>query len=161
MSYRKWKNLSNTPTYKSWSSMINRCVKSIDPHHKKYYSDTGVCERWLSSYDDFVDDVGFRPPGTSLDRWPDKRGRYEPGNVRWATHEQQTNNAKQNIVLAIGMFTGTVAEWGRALKRPYREDKTIYSRLEKGWTPYEALFTPIVQGVNQFTVSERAQEPGA
>jgi hypothetical protein len=155
---RKWKHPTNTPTYKSWNGMIRRC-NTTDPHHFKYYHGVVVCERWFNSYDNFVADMGLRPPGTSIDRYPDKRGAYEPGNCRWATQEQQTNNARQNVVLNIGMFTGTVAQWTRALKRPYREDKTVYLRLDKGWTPYEALFTPVTKGANQFTVAQRAIEP--
>jgi len=153
--YRKWKNLSNTPEYKSWSSLVYRCVKSKDPHHRKYYGDVVVCKRWLNSFDAFVEDMGPRPPGTSLDRWPNKRGAYKPSNCRWATQEQQTNNAKQNVRINLGLFTGTVAEWDRALKRPYRQDKTVYLRLSKGWTSYEALFTPVIKGANQFTAAQR------
>jgi hypothetical protein len=155
---KKWKNPSNTPTYKSWTGMIRRC-HTTDPHHFKYYGGVVVCERWMNSYDDFVVDMGLRPEGTSIDRYPNHKGAYEPGNCRWATKEQQTNNMKKNVVLDIGMFTGTVAEWSRALKRPYREDKTLYYRLENGWTPYEALFTPIIKGANQFTAAPKAVMP--
>lgn len=36
--------------------------------------------------------MGPCPQGMSLDRWPDKEGNYEPGNVRWATHSEQNHN---------------------------------------------------------------------
>lgn len=53
-----------------------------------------VCERWRNSFVDFLADVGPRPPGKTLDRWPDKNGNYEPGNVRWATPKQQGRNTR-------------------------------------------------------------------
>jgi hypothetical protein len=44
------------------------------------------------SFENFLRDMGERPEGKTLDRWPDNRGGYFPWNCRWATgHEQQVN----------------------------------------------------------------------
>jgi len=53
-----------------------------------------VCERWLNSFEDFLADIGLRPEGMTLDRYPDPYGNYEPGNCRWATWEEQNNNKR-------------------------------------------------------------------
>ena len=76
--------------------MITRCESTM-PKLYKLYGATGiqVCERWRTSFENFLADVGRAPsPKHSLDRWPDNAGNYEPGNVRWATASQQAFNRR-------------------------------------------------------------------
>lgn len=84
---------SQTPTWKSWKCMHERCT---DPRNASYarYGARGiaVCERW-SNFLNFLEDMGERPPGDyQIDRInPD--GNYEPGNCRWLTRVE--NNARK------------------------------------------------------------------
>jgi hypothetical protein len=84
---------ANTPIYRLWKSMKNRCFNV----NNKSYLDYGgrgitVCERWLK-FENFFADMGERPQGKSLDRI-NNNGGYEPSNCRWATSKQQVHNRR-------------------------------------------------------------------
>lgn len=85
--------MRSSPEYRSWVAMLGRCR---NPQHKDYPRWGGkgitVCPEWSDSFESFYAHVGPRPPGTTLDRYPDASGNYEPGNVRWATPKQQARN---------------------------------------------------------------------
>lgn len=89
--------LGGTPTYRSWYSMLQRCTNPEDIGWK-HYGGRGirVCERWMSLAM-FVEDMGLRPPGATLDRC-DTNGNYEPGNCRWTTVVEQNRNRTSNVL---------------------------------------------------------------
>jgi hypothetical protein len=75
--------------------MKQRCLNPNNKNYKDYGGDgITVCERWIK-FENFLEDMGERPIGTTLDRFPNKRGNYEPGNCRWATLSEQNKNRRQ------------------------------------------------------------------
>lgn len=90
-----------TPTYRSWRSMKLRCT---NPNATGYlrYGGRGitVCERWLNSFEAFLEDLGTRPDRTSLGRIKGDLG-YFPGNVEWQTNEQQCAERDARKMVAV------------------------------------------------------------
>jgi hypothetical protein len=76
--------------------MKARCINSKADNYE-YYGGRGVkvCKRWLHSFANFFTDIGKKPSSKhTLDRYPDKDGDYKPGNCRWATMKEQSNNRR-------------------------------------------------------------------
>jgi len=129
----------NTPTWRSWSAMKARCFRPTATAYDRYGGrGISVCERWRVNFENFLADMGERPHGTSLDRI-DNDGDYEPGNCRWATPKQQTQNqrtAANAVMLTMWGETRCVSEWARTLGM---DDATIAYRINAGWPVEKAL----------------------
>lgn len=86
-------NKSDHPLYNTWLLMHERCE---NPYSRKYkdYGRRGikVCERW-KDFHKFVDDMGDKPDGHTLNRKDNSRG-YSPENCNWETHDRQRLNQR-------------------------------------------------------------------
>lgn len=90
---------SKMAEYNIRACIIQRCENS---RHTAYHNYGGrgirICERWRKSFNVFLADVGPRPsPVHTLDRL-DNDGDYEPGNVKWATADEQAKNRNRSGV---------------------------------------------------------------
>lgn len=112
----------NDAIYRIWQGMIQRCTNPKNPKYS-YYGGRGisVCDRW-GKFENFLHDMGERPKGLTLDRFPDKNGNYELSNCRWATWKQQQNNRSNNLSINIPDLSETYG-----VKRA-----TLYRRFHAG-----------------------------
>lgn len=128
-----------SPTYKSWEAMMGRCYKEYDDHYPRYGA-AGIIvhERW-HDFNNFIADMGERPKGKTIDRFPNKKGNYEPGNCRWATNKQQQRNLSTNVKVAYKGETKLLVEWSEKLGFDYFR---AWARLKAGVPAEMAFFEP-------------------
>lgn len=133
--------LSNSTTYKTWLSMKSRCKKRYSYSDGLDYVAKGikVCERWSNSFKFFLEDMGIRPEGTSIDRI-NPNGDYTPDNCRWATIEQQANNKNSNLFITHNGIKKTYAQWSRILNG---SNNIVSQRINNGWTEEKAINTTV------------------
>ena len=129
-----------TPEYLAWVEMKRRCTKyNRSTAHRYIGRGISVCNRWANSFENFFSDLGFKPtPKHSLERL-DNDGRYEPGNVVWATIEQQVFNRCTTRRVTFNGKTLSLAGWAREVGMKHRA--VLYFRLKKGWSIEKALIS--------------------
>lgn len=74
-----------------------RAAPGTRDHRNYVLRGIGCCARWDpkqgGSFQAFLDDMGMRPEGTTLDRIDNDAG-YAPTNCRWATPKEQRANQR-------------------------------------------------------------------
>lgn len=129
--------MHGTPTYNTWCAMKQRCNYQEGEAYE-FYGARGitVCKQWDESFEVFLADMGERPLGTTLDRFPNGGGNYEPGNCRWATMPEQQRNRSSTIMVERDGKTQCIKDWCDELKL---DVDRVYGRIRRGAIPAEAL----------------------
>lgn len=130
-------------TYRCWVQMKCRC--SLKTHRQYiYYGGRGiaVCKRWRKSYAAFLDDMGHRPTGMSIDRI-NNDGSYSKRNCRWATPAQQARNKHAARIITYKGESLSIHDWSERIDIPFSR---LAHRLRIGWSARKILFTPKLTG---------------
>jgi hypothetical protein len=129
--------------HRAWEGMQRRCY---NPKYEGFHNYGGrgitVCDKWRGSFLAFLNDMGLAPTKDhSLDRI-NNDGNYEPGNCRWATRAQQTQN-KRKRKDALIEYRGekkTLQGWCDEFNIGY---KTAHGRLTRLKLPLDMVFRKI------------------
>ena len=128
---------SHIPEYAIWQDMRSRCYNKNNEKYRIYGArGITVCDRWNNSFEFFLNDMGSKPDGMSIDRI-DNNGNYEPNNCKWSTAKEQANNTRTNHYITIDSETKTLAQWSdiSGIDAP-----TIRYRLRSGISSRYAVF---------------------
>lgn len=135
-----------SPTYRSWKAMITRCLYESAPNYSNYGGKgVGVCARWRDSFSAFLEDMGERPAGTSIDRLDGSKD-YEPTNCRWATRAEQNRNTGRNVNISALGLTMCLEDWAAHIGI---HPETLRDRLARGWDVSRALTTPLIASMSR------------
>lgn len=148
------KNNGKRPTYQNmsvemrrmyfrWAAMLGRCHRPRDPSYPRYGGKgIKVCARWQTSFDNFMEDMGYpSSPDLSLDRI-DSCGNYEPSNCRWADIITQGNNRSGTHLIDVNGKQMTIAQAWRKFAHPKLPYMTFFYRVAiRNW-PIELAFEP-------------------
>ena len=125
-----------TGEWNTWMSMKQRCYNTKDNAYKNY-GGRGIlmCNRWLESFSDFVNDMGKRPDNHSIERVDNDKG-YSPDNCVWATRKQQSRNTRASHFITVNGETKVLQDWANDLGTKHT---AILHRLNRGWSEIDAV----------------------
>jgi len=133
-------HVSKHPAYRVWATMIDRCHNPKRMNFQRYGGrGVRVCKAWRQSSRAFIAWAicnGYQP-GLQIDRKNNNRG-YNPRNCRFVTLRENQNNRRDTVRLSDGT---PLADAIRASGLP---QGTVYSRLQLGWSPDDAVSIPLV-----------------
>jgi hypothetical protein len=131
--------LAKTVEHTLWNNMKQRCN---NPNFKNYHLWGGrgikVCDRWLESFENFLEDMGKQPAKRmGIDRIDNNKG-YSPENCRWASHKTQNNNKRNNKIIEYNGKSQTLMMWCEELGLKYG---VMLRRFLRGGKTTEEIFT--------------------
>ena len=111
---------NKTKENRIWRHMQGRCYCKTDAKYKNYGGrGIKVCDRWLNSYQNFLEDMGRCPKGCSIHRI-ENDGNYEPKNCKWADNYEQANEKTTSVFIEYDGLRLTLKQWSTKLGFKYK-----------------------------------------
>lgn len=127
---------SSNPAYKCWENMIQRCTNPKSTGYEIYGGRGISIHPLFLDFKKFINHIGPRPSKRhSIDRI-NVDGNYEPGNVRWATAEEQAQNKRY-----IPLTQPEKLKHGRWYRFRFRGVCYKYATVEEAITSREEMYT--------------------
>jgi hypothetical protein len=156
---------TKTLEYKRWCSMKARCYAPSCKNTGRYQKlGIKVCDRWLHSFENFLEDMGRMPaPNYSVERI-NIEGDYCPENCRWIPKNEQSKNTSKNKWFTYKGKTQILSDWANELGLHY---DTLHHRVTDGGMSFEEAIklgnTPkkyiTIDGKSQY-ISDWCKEKG-
>lgn len=157
-----------TSEWRSWQAAKNRCLNPNSKHFNSYGGrGISMCPKWFNSFSNFFKDMGEIPGlNFSLDRI-DNNGNYEPGNCRWATKKEQSNNRRNSIKIDfdrkifnakqfadyIGVSNSTLCLWNKK----HGTKPELFLSLAKNKRRHLPRHWPLNKSKNTHSVNKQSQ----
>jgi hypothetical protein len=129
--------MSNTPLYKVWMGMKQRCSNKKNSRYNNYGGrGISICAEWMN-FENFYNwsiENGYKK-GLTLDR-VDNNGDYTEYNCRYITNKKQQLNKSNNRIVTIDGESMSIHEWCTKYKI---NRNTFVWRLNNGWKGKELL----------------------
>ena len=120
--------------YRIWKAMKSRCYSPSCRKQGYYQKDNiKVCDRWLHSFENFLEDMGKMPgENYSIERI-DYSKDYCPENCKWILQSEQSKNRRNVLIYTYDGKTMILKDWARYFGINY---STLHKRIKKG-VPFE------------------------
>ena len=139
---------SNSPLYKVWNAMRDRCKNPNNKSYKTYGAEgKKVCDEWqkFKPFYDWAMSHGYKQ-GLQIDRI-DTNGNYEPSNCRFVQQIENENNRRDTKRVVYNNKEYTLRQLADEFKIKRR---ILYDRIyEQRFTVEEAIKLPVKIGNNQ------------
>lgn len=139
--------VDGVPVSRHWlnSRVGNAIGRCNNPNDKDYhlYGGRGIKCKFSSAIDfvKYLLTLDNCDPEMEMDRL-DNDGNYEPGNIRFVDHRENTNNRSNNVRYEYNGNSMTISEWSRETGLP---KTTISGRIAMGWDIKDVMEKPVMQ----------------
>jgi hypothetical protein len=134
--------MTSSPEYQAWLGMKQRCYDLNGSEYKRYMvRGIEIYDEWIHDFQKFYEYIGKKPSKKhSIDRIDNNKG-YFPGNVRWATINEQARNKRSNIIIEYKGEKKCITDWAKEINMNLW---TLMARIKRNkWSIDRAIETPV------------------
>jgi hypothetical protein len=110
--------MAKHPAYRAYSSAKDRCRTDANEKNLRNYHARGIQFKF-ASFEQFWEELGPTwKEGLTIDR-KDNDGHYEPGNCRWATYGEQSDNRRITLKVNVSGYPMSLSQLAKHMGISY------------------------------------------